>query len=375
MDPIAGVAVLGVGYLLVKREGASTPTDSQPESIGGKNASKKPLPAKQLSGAALGAAVGALTGKAIADMYLDVTAGYNAPTTKAIAVPVIVGTAALGGAIIVFVGITYGALAAGYAGVIVIAVLAIVFISFVIAANVEDVDRWNAYVFHKQMIVKSVAAGAFAAALAMANEGAKKGIPGLGFYLQANKSTVYHADTLYFKTAFDASPKIPAPGGHGGILGRGGLDKDYYFPVVIPYKYETYFGTDGSHVLTRNDGTKVNLITFLNALRDAQQSAYDGLKKQLGKVPTFEQWVANADTITDADGRTLREWIALHDAFGKHVQPAVPWLDTYLLQSIEFPFEKDGKVSVYQNHKRETRAGLANTAASVSGGFGGYNNF
>lgn len=365
MDPVSGVAVVGVGYLLIRREGAASPKDTQPESVGARNSTAKKLPAKAAGGAALGAAIGALTGRAIADMYLDVTSGYNAPTTKAIAVPTIIGTATVGGAIIAFTAITYGAIAAGYVGVIVIAVLAIVFVSFVVAANVEDVDRWNAYVFHKQLIVKSVAAGAYAAALAIANEGAKKGIPGLGFYLQANQSTVYYKDTLYFKTAFDASPKIPAPGGHGGLLNRGGLDKDYYYPALIPYKYETYFGTDGSHIMTRNDGTKLDMIVFLNALRDAQKSAYDSLKKELGRVPKWEEWVSRADSIKDPQGRTLREWIELHDAFGKHIQPNVPWIDTYLLQSVEFEFEFNGKVSIYQNHTRANRAGLANVSAGL----------
>lgn len=373
MDPVSTVAIVGVGYILVNRETAKPAADTQPENTGPIIQSKKDRLPPKVFGGGLGGALGALGGKAISDLYGSLTASYDAPITKEIANTTFIAVSAVGGAIIVIVGLSYGALAAGYVGVIVIAVLAICFAAFVIAANVEDVDRWNRFVAHKQLIVKSVSAGAFVAALGIMDEGAKKGIPGLGFYLQPNVSTVYYRDTLYYKTAFDATPKIPAPGGHGGILNRGGLDNDYYLPVIVPYDYNTYFGKDGAHVLTRNDGTKLNMISFLTDLYNAQKSAYDGLKAQLGKVPTWEQWIANADKITDKQGKTLREWIALHDAFGAYIQPAVPWLDTYLLQSPEFAFDFNGSISVYNNHKRDIRAGLANSSFGLTSGYGGFN--
>lgn len=343
MDPLfIGGAVVGGGYLLL-RKGDAVPADqTQPEDKGPVIPdSKQPLPNKRKEaalGGGIGGVIGALTGKALSDLFLDVTAGYNAPTTKGIAVPVIVGAATLGGAIVVFVAITYGAMAAGYAGLIVIAVLAIVFSAFVLAANVEDVDRWNRYVFHKQLVVKLVSDGNFRAALIQANEGAKQGIPGLGFYLSPNRQTVYYHGELYYKTAFDTTPKIPAPSGRG-YLNRGGLDHDYYFPTIVPYDYKTYFGKGGAHLFTRADGVQIDMIAWMQSLYDMQSKAYQELTKKLGKRPTYQEWIDWADNITDQNGVTLREYIALHDTVGAKIQPNVPWIDVYLLQSPEFVFE------------------------------------
>lgn len=345
MDPITGAAVVGVGYLLVRRADAVPPDESQPESVGNKKqqGAKGQLP-RMAAGGGLGGMLGALTGEALANVYLDVTKGYDAPVAKEIGKSTIIATSAVGGALVVAVAIGYGALAAGYVGIVVIAVLIIVFSVFVLAANVEDVNRWNNYVSRKQIIVKMVAAGLYKQAMLMANEGAKQGVPSLGFYLDPNYGTVYYKDSLYFKTAFDASPKVPSYNAAGkvvGYQGRGGLDQNYYYPGIVAYEYDTYFGVDGAHIGTRNDGTQINYITFLKGLYAMQKAAYDALKKQLGRTPTYGEWIASADTTTDQDGHTLREWIGLHDAFGKQIQPNVPWLDIWLLQSPRFEFKFD----------------------------------
>lgn len=349
MDPLSGAAIVGVGYLVIRREGAASPDKTQPEGVGPVVTSKQKLPPGNNGN--LGQMIGNLVGGVVAGGFLDLTKGYDAPVTKSVAVPVLTGVAALGGAIVVVVAIGYGALAAGYVGVIVIAVLAICFVSFLAAANVEDVDRWNAYVFHKQIVVKMVAAGNFRGALLQAQEAAKAGIPGVGFYL-TTESTVYYQDTLYYKTAFDATPKIPAPGGHGGLLNRGGLDKDYYYPSIVPYEYQTYFGFGGAHLMTRNDGTQINCIEFLQALYKVQADAHRELSKALGRAPTWKEWIDVADAIKSNDGRTLREWIDLHDAFGAYIQPNVPWIDVYLLQSPEFTFTPDPGGPTPVRHKR-----------------------
>lgn len=390
MDILTGGVVVGAAYILVRRETAKPAKDTQPESKGPviPNGKSGLSPAQKGAATGLGAVLGGLLGAGAADFYLDVTAGYNAPTTKAIAVPALIGVSTLGGAIVVFVGITYGAIAAGYAGLIVIAVLALVFTAFVIAANVEDVDRWNAFVFHKQIVVKQVAAGNYMGALALAQQGAKGGIPGLGFYLSANHTTVYYMGQLYYKTAFDASPKIPAPGGHGGLLGRGGLDKDYYFPEVVPYEYATYFGKDGGHMFTMANGHQVNLIDWLQAMYAMQRDAYVKVVEKLGKPPTWNQWMEYADKIHDQNGVSLREWIALHDAVGAHIQPARPWLDMWLLQSPEFDFDKGpvfhtqaekdawiAKNGMPPHHQRTyaTNDYLFNLNNNLSSGYGGHN--
>lgn len=370
MDPIlTGGLVVGGGYLLLRRGEAVPASETQPEDKGPVIPdSKAPLPNKaaQAGGAGLGAALGALTGKALADLFLDVTAGYNAPTTKGIAVPVLIGASTVGGAIVVFVAITYGAIAAGYAGLIVVAVLAIVFSAFVLAANVEDVDRWNAYVFHKQIVVKLVADGNFKAALIQANEGAKQNVPGLGFYLSPNRQTVYYHGELYYKTAFDTTPKIPAPSGKG-YLNRGGLDHDYYFPTVTPYEYQTYFGKGGAHLFTRADGTQINMIEWMQSMYKMQHDAYVALSQKLNKRPTYQEWIDWADNIVDQNGVTLREYIALHDTVGAKIQPNVPWLDVYLLQSVEFVFEP-GPGEQVKRHKRTY--GTNDAISNINAGLG-----
>jgi len=359
MDPITGLAVVGGGYLLYEKGYGKKPEDTQPEHTGPVIVSKPKLPAgddarnRAIGGGVGGTLAAGLTmlGGAAAAYFPQLTAGYNAPVAKAVAQTTLIAAAAIGGAIVIFIAIEFTVIQAGAVGIVVALVLGIIFSAFLIAANIEDVDRWNNYTTRKQIIVKLVAGGSFKTALAMAQAGGEQGIPGLGFYISL-EPTVYHQDQLYYKTAFDATPKIPNPVTGLGLINRGGLDKDYVFPKLVAYDYTTYFGTDGAHMGSLANGAPINYITFLTALYGAQKSAYDGLTKELGRMPTYGEWLTAADNIKDPDGVTLRQWIGLHDTFGEHIQPNVPWIDVYLLQSPEFAFAPDPKGPAIPEHKR-----------------------
>ncbi len=331
MDPVSGAALVGVGYVAYLQT-AKKPAQTQPESVGPVITSKAPLPARNLREGGLGGLLGA----GVSDLFLDVTAGYNAPTTKAVAVPLLTGIAVVGVAV-TFVAIGYAGIAVGgYVGLIVVAVLVIVFAVLVISANVEDVDRWNRYVSFKQQVVKAASAGNFRLAMNIAVEGARQQVSSLGFYLK-EEPTVYETNTLYYKTAFDTTPAIVDPLHSGGVFGRGGLDKDYFLPALKRYDYTTYFGVDGAHMATLSNGGTVNLIAVLSQFRDAQQFVYDKCCEILKRPPTIEEWLNTVDASKDANGTSMRDVIRAHDAFGAAIQPSVPWLDTWLLQSIDFP--------------------------------------
>ncbi len=347
MDPLTGTAIVGVGYFAWTR--GNTPA-TQPENGGSViPTTKAPLPRSN-------GGIGGFLADGVANAFLDVTRAYNAPTTKAIAVPVLIGITVVGVAA-VFATVAFGSVAAGgYVGVIVVVILAIVFAVFVAAANHEDVDRYNKFITQKQMVVKAVAGGNFRLAMNIAVEGARQQIPGLGFYLKETP-TVYGANTLYYKTAFDATPAIKDPLHEGGVFGRGGLDRDYIYPAVKRYEYETYFGNDGAHIAVGMNGATYNMITILRSFKEAQAQVYGECVRILGRPPTQQEWVTTCDSSKDATGNTLRSVIDAHDVFGKAVQPSVPWLDTWLLQSIDFP------LSV------QTQTGyVTRQSANVSGG-------
>lgn len=399
MDPVTAFTVVGVGYLVIDRSKAVTP-ENQPENKSVIPTAKKPLAAKQPGNLGnLVQELGGWAGSGIGDYFLTVTQGLNAPITKEIAHTTFSAIGLVGGALIIFVALEFGMLAGGVVGIIVIVVLAICFAVFALAAVKEDTERWNGYVAFKQIVVELASKGFYKQAMFMANEGAKRGTSGLGFFLNPFKATVYYKDSLYYKTAYDTAPKIPGlmP---GTIINRGGLKQDYYLPGIIPYEYNTYFGVDGAEMMTTMTGQVINAKLMLQQMYDMQKLCYDQLRKQTIKPgnqtlrgartadggraagnlevftgteaelikshppPFYDDWVALADEVKDQNGKTLREWIQLHDQFGNFIQPNVPWLDMYLLQSPEFEFRDrknaDGTLTLEAAALRNKNEGIFN---------------
>lgn len=377
MDPIAGVALVGVGYLAVSKT-AVLPTRSQPESVGDTRGPVIPsLPPPRapvgsgskngdkdlLAGGGIGGAFGAILGMGL----LELTKNYDAPVSKSLVVPVMVGLGVIAGVYVASVGVA--AALSGPFVVVVFVVAAVVFMIFVIAIVAEDnarrVGRWNEFASVKQVVVKAVAEGNYWHALRVANAGAKQGIPGLGFSLSTDYRTLYPMGAFYRKTAInfesnEVNRNMMHPN-YDAYLKSDGLDRDYFYPTFTAYDYDSYFGKDGAeHEMLSINSTSVDVKKHLKGLFEAQKAAYyflannlaqqqwkldnAGLKKAMptnlpSKLPTWKQWLEFADRATAPDGSTLRQLIAAHDAFGKKLSEVCIWIPRWALQSPMFPMD------------------------------------
>lgn len=369
MEPLT-LAAAGGGVYVLYREGVAKPAkDTQPEftgpakdnlgkrvgygviaTTGGALAQKAPDGGAMLGGAA----IGALVGMGLGQLLLDQTKSLDAKNAKVWVIPVYTGIGAIAGASLAALISSYGVAAAlsGPFVVVVLFVLVLVTAIFIVAMVEEDklsqINRWNAFATRKIQVVRAVSQGKFKLAMSIANEGAQAGTSGLGFRLSATAPTIYAVGSLEivgpaFNGAWEANQWGPVAGT--------GLERDYFFPTIKPYDYDTYFGVDGIELeILKVNGAPVNVKQALKDVYAPQKACWDGFVVKNARNPTFAEWQNILDSVTDPDGNKLRAWQDAHDALGMKLRNVCIWIPVYLMQSPEWDFHAGtGKVE----HLRE----------------------
>ncbi len=316
MDPLTIFGVAGAGYLLFKPVAATTLPPVVPQTVLPPPVipPKSFVPSPEIAtglGAISGAAIGALIGGQIGVWAVQSVSQYDAPITKATAVPVFTAVGAITGGIIGGIVLKVGVLAACSFGVIVAVVFVAVYAVFIVAVIIEDTVRYNEWQKRYRSIMRLVKDKRYKAALAEANQGATDGFEGLGFRLKP--FAVDYSGTGATKAAF----------GYGG--NEFGLEPGFVIPALFPGDYEGIFGVD-AEMLTMNNGAPLNVKDTLIQSHLPMRVTVDGFVKKNLRQPTFDEYEVMLDTTHDEQGVSLREYRDASTRFGYMIAPGFPWV-------------------------------------------------